>query len=106
MRKKDWFSYARLPFHPSYYPSIPLPPFLPPSICQSVTLAGLIYLRVRDPDRPRPIRMPLFLSVIVFLFCIVILVVIIYNDSSTTLFLIVGVVSGTIFYVVMMRAQR
>ena len=73
---------------------------------QSVTLAGLLYLRVREPDRERPIRMPLFLPIIVFIFCIIILVVIIYNDTSSTLFLIVGVVTGTIFYMVMMRAQR
>jgi len=75
-------------------------------LTKSVTMAGLLYLRVREPDRTRPIRMPLFLPIIVFVFCIIILVVIIYNDTSSTLFLIVGVVSGAIFYMVMMRAQR
>jgi len=75
-------------------------------LTKSVTLAALLYLRFKEPNRERPIRMPLILSILVFLFCVVILVVIIYNDTSSTLFLIVGVVSGTIFYVVMMRAQR
>jgi len=74
-------------------------------LTKSVTLAGLLYLRWREPDRERPIKMPLLLPIIVFIFCIVILVVILYNDASSTLFLIVGVVSGTIFYCVMKKAK-
>lgn len=75
-------------------------------LTKCVTLAGLLYLRWREPDRERPIKMPIILSILVFIFCIVILVVIIYNDTSSTLFLIIGVVSGTVFYIVMSKAQR
>lgn len=75
-------------------------------LTKSVTLAGLIYLRWKEPDRERPIKMPIILPILVFLFCIIILVVIIYNDTSSTLFLIVGVVSGTMFYCVMTKANK
>ena len=79
---------------------------IPSFVLQSVTLAGLIYLRWKEPDRERPIKMPIILPILVFLFCIIILVVIIYNDTSSTLFLIVGVVSGTMFYCVMTKANK
>jgi len=70
-----------------------------------VTLLGLVVLRVRDPDRPRPICMPLILPAASCLFCLFILLVIIYNDVDTTIFLLIGVVSGSLFYVLMRKAQ-
>ena len=98
-----------------------------------VTLLALVYLRFKDPQRFRPIRMPigkhrldelglrpfnlqrpfihacLFYTVLPILmttYCLLIVGVILYNDLNAVIFLLCGIATGTPIYIVMTNMEK
>jgi len=71
-----------------------------------ITLLGLVYLRYKDPERFRPIRMPIVLPILMTIYCLLIVGVILYNDLDAVIFLLCGVATGTPIYVVMSNVEK
>jgi len=71
-----------------------------------ITLLGLVYFRYKEPDRFRPIRMPIVLPILMTIYCLLIVFVILYNDLDAVMFLLCGVITGAPIYIVMINMSR